>query len=63
MCDGFLTSVSFTHFRGYDNGIFRDYWIVFTSEMFGTFRIGTAPTLEKAREIGIEYCERGEKNV
>ena len=61
-CDGFQTSISITHFKGYDGGIYRDYYKIYTTEMGGTFFITSAKTLERAREIGIEYNERGEKN-
>lgn len=61
-CDGVPTSISITHFSGYDGGIYRDYYKIYTTEMGGTFFITSAKTLERAREIGIEYNERGEKN-
>ena len=60
--DGFQTSISITHFKGYDGGIYRDYYKIYTTETGGTFFITSAKTLERAREIGIEYNERGEKN-
>ena len=60
--DGFQTSISITHFKGYDGGIYRDYYKIYTTERGGTFLITLAKTLERAREIGIEYNERGEKN-
>lgn len=59
--DGFQTSISITHFKGYDGGIYRDYYKIYTTEMGGTFFITYAKTLERAREIAINYHESTER--
>lgn len=55
-CDDVTTSISIRHFVGYTDGTWRDDYIVYSREIFGSsFRVGTSETLDGAFNIAVRY--------
>lgn len=57
-CDGVLTSISISHFVGYDDETWCDDYIVYSTTFFGSmFRVGASNTLDGAFNIAVNYWE------